>query len=47
MSKLNNTFLSIINNILIIEFCLFMHTTPIIIFLKDQFYTKGLIYIED
>ena len=47
MFKLNNTFLDIINNILIKEFCLFMHTTPIINFLKNQFFIKGLINIGD
>ena len=43
MNKLNNIFLSI-KNIIIKELCLFIHTTPIIIFLENHFLLKGLIY---
>ena len=46
MNKLNNIFLYI-KNIIIEELCLFIHTTPIINFLKNQFFIKGLIYIEN
>lgn len=44
MNKLSNIFLCI-KDIIIKELCLFIHATPIINLLKNDFYFKGIIYV--